>query len=314
MARKSAKCKCKRPAVFYRHYEGNHYCRLCFPNSIEKRVKKNIGRTKMIKPGDRIAVALSGGKDSSAVLYFMQKLLKKRRDVSLFAVTIDEGIRGYRPKSIAAARKLCKSLGVKHYVYSFKDVFGASMDEKIKSIKGPLQEPCTYCGVGRRCILNKTARKLKATKLCTGHCLDDEIQSILMNYLRGDLLRASRMGAVADMGIKKQKGKSKFIPRIKPFRIIPQKEVALYNILRGLPFQREECPYKSGIRFEVGEFFDSIEEKHASMKIGFLESFDKIVPHIRKAAEYSEPKIYSCKKCREPGSKKVCMTCQLWKK
>jgi uncharacterized protein (TIGR00269 family) len=308
---KASRCSCGKPGIFYRHYEGNHYCKFCFPKSIERRAKKHIGKNRMIKSGDRIAVALSGGKDSAAVLYFMNSLLKHRRDVKLFAITIDEGIKGYRPQTIRTAKKLCKDLGVKHYVYSFRKELGKTMDSKLKDVKGPLQEPCTYCGVGRRYILNKAARKLKATKLCTGHCLDDEVQSILMNYLRGDLLRASRMGAVANAALSKEK--RKFIPRIKPFRIIPQKEVALYALTKGLPFHEEECPHRGGIRFEVGDFFNSIEEKHAGMKIGFLESFDKILPHLKKAGEYGEPRIYHCKHCKEPGSKKVCMTCQLWK-
>ena len=86
----------------------------------------------------------------------------------------------------------------------------------------------------RKNILNKAARELGADKIAIGHNLDDESQTILMNYMRGDIGRLKRMipGTI-------QKG---MIPRIKPLRSIPEKEVALYAFLNGLPVSMDECP------------------------------------------------------------------------
>jgi tRNA(Ile)-lysidine synthase TilS/MesJ len=94
------KCKCGKKAVIFRKYEGRHLCKECFCKSIEKQVKKTVRQNSMIKSGDRIGFGLSGGKDSSVVLYIMSQVLKPRRDMEFFAFTIDEGIRGYREKSI----------------------------------------------------------------------------------------------------------------------------------------------------------------------------------------------------------------------
>ena len=128
------KCSCGKPAVYYRRNEGNFYCKACFCAQFEKRFKKNIRQNNLVAAGDVIAVALSGGKDSSTALSLMSKTFSKRRDVRIFALTIDEGIKGYRNRSLESAKALAKSLGVEHHTASFKSVFGADLDGIIKKL------------------------------------------------------------------------------------------------------------------------------------------------------------------------------------
>lgn len=309
-----AKCRCGKKAVFFRKYEGRALCKSHFLNSIETKARRTVNQGRMIKRGEKILVALSGGKDSNALLYLMNKIAG-RRGVKLEAITIDEGIKGYRPDTLKAARELCKRLGIKHHVYTFKDVFNKTLDQKVKEIikkrKG-LREPCTYCGVGRRYILNKAARELKADKLCLGHNLDDEVQSIMMNYLRGDLFRAARMGPVTKLSLSK-KGGEKFVPRIRPLRELPEREVALYAMLKGLPTPWDECPYTSGLRFDVRDFINDMEDKYSGIKFNILETFEKLRPGMKEIALKKEGKIVLCKNCGEAGSKDVCKACQLWR-
>ncbi len=78
------------------------------------------------------------------------------------------------------------------------------------------------------------AKKVGATKLATGHNLDDEAQTVLMNYLRGDIDRLLRL---------EQSVKEGLIPRMKPLRDVPEKEVPLYAILKGLPIDLNECEF-----------------------------------------------------------------------
>jgi uncharacterized protein (TIGR00269 family) len=309
------RCSCGKQAVYFKRHEGRHFCGQHFTEYVERKVRRTVSRAGMVRKGDRIAVGVSGGKDSSAVLHLMHMMFHKRPDISLLAVSIDEGIRGYRPASLKAARELSKRLGIEHHTYSFREEFGKTLDQKVKELKRgnpQLKEPCTYCGVGRRYMLNKAARELKATKLCTGHNLDDEVQSVMMNYMRGDLLRAARMGPVTDWSLSKEKGE-RFIPRIKPLRLIPEREAALYAVLRGMGADFSECPHLSGIRFEVRDFINDMEDKYSGTKYSILETFDKILPCIRKLAARSEGKIMLCKKCKEPGSEEVCKTCKLWR-
>lgn len=309
------RCRCGKPAVYFKKHEGRHFCEQHFIEYIEKKVRRTVSRAGMVKRGDMIAVAVSGGKDSSAALYLMHSILKKRPDVGLVAVSVDEGIGGYRLKSIRAAKALSNGLGIEHHVYSFKKEFGKTMDQKARELKKgnpQLKEPCTYCGVGRRYLLNKAARELKSTKLCTGHNLDDEVQSIMMNYMRGDLFRAARMGPVTDWSLTKEKGRH-FIARIKPLRLVLEREAALFSMIKGMGAGFSLCPHRSGIRFDVREFINDMEDRYSGTKYGILETFEKLLPSIRKLAERGEGKIRLCRKCREPGSEDVCKTCKLWR-
>lgn len=305
-------CKCGKPAVIFRKYEGSYLCKVHFLQSIERKVKKNMRVHGLVKPGDVIGVGLSGGKDSIVCLYLMHKILSPRRDMKLAAISLDEGIKGYRTDSLAYARDLCKKLGVKHYVYSFKEEFGKTLDQKVRELskskkKYDLEVSCTLCGVARRYMLNKYSRNLSLTKLCTGHNLDDESQAVLMNYIRGDLYRASRMGpepVVYDR---------KFIGRIKPLRFIPEKEVALYAILAGIRYHNEECPHRCGMRLEVRDFVNQLEENHSGVKFTILETFDRILPSLRSQMEKEQTKVRYCRKCGEPSAREVCKTCELWR-
>ncbi len=327
---------CGKPAVINRKHEGRHLCETHFFRSFEKKAKATMSKFEMVGKDDIICVALSGGKDSCAALYFLHRVFAKRPDIRIFALTIDEGIKGYRDESIEMASRLCKKLGIGHHVVSFKDEFGKSLDDKIKdnqknvnsrmpaktNIKkqDPLQDtgrsfweggPCTYCGVARRFMMNKYSRKFGATKLATGHNLDDEVQSILMDYINGNLSRASRMGKTPVTTHKL------FIPRIKPFREIPEKEVALYAELKDMGAQFAECPYVTGIRFITRDFINDLESNSSGTKFTILETFQKVLPHIKKVVEEEvkggKGKLVKCEKCGEPSSMKLCKTCELWR-
>jgi len=309
------KCtKCGKRAVFFRRYEGRHLCSGCFIRSVDKKARKTIRYGKMLKFNDKVAVAISGGKDSTALLHILDGVMKKQKNSEMFAITVDEGIGGYRPENVKRAKKICKDIGVKHYVFSFKDELGKTLDTKMKGIKpnDEIKEPCTYCGVGRRWILNKKARELGATKLAVGHNLDDEVQSVLLNYMKGDLPRASRMGPVTDMSRKKKFG-NKFVPRIKPLRGLPEREIALYVLLKGYDIKWDECPYSSGVRFDARDFINNMEDKYPGIKYTMMNTFDKINPCVREVSKRKEGKLILCEKCSEPGSKTQCKTCEIWR-
>ncbi len=251
----------------------------------------------MVGKGDRIAVALSGGKDSITLLYMLHKIFQNRRDIELLAVTVDEGIEGYREHTLENAIKLTHELGINHTIRSFKDEFGITLDELTK--KGE-HASCTLCGVLRKNLLNKAARELGANKLATGHNLDDEAQTLLMNYLRGDVDRLKRM-----LPDTIQPG---MVRRIKPLRSIPEKEVALYAFLSALPLSTDECPYAGeALRNEIREMLNNYEVKHPGTKYSLLSGFDVLSEVLCPA----DTKIVYCKKCGEPSSEAVCKTCRL---
>jgi tRNA(Ile)-lysidine synthase TilS/MesJ len=151
-----------------------------FNQYIVNQAREVIIDYKLIKPKDKIAVGLSGGKDSVLTLYLLADLVNEL-DFELVAISIDEGISGYRGEGINIARTIASKLDVELVEGSLKEEFGFTLDE----VKDLYQSACIPCGVFRRYLLNKISNELGADKLATGHNLDDEIQSpnLALNWI-----------------------------------------------------------------------------------------------------------------------------------
>jgi len=259
----------------------------------------------MISKGDRIAVGLSGGKDSTAVLYIIASIAKRHDTIKVMAISIDEGIKGYRDETLKDAKAMCKKLGITHKVYSYKKELGYTLDQMVKKLD---MNPCTLCGVFRRYLLNKYSRKLKVTKLVTGHNLDDESQSVIMNQFRSNVDASARLGPVTGIV-----ADYRFIRRIKPFYLLLEKEIMLYAFLKKFPFSSQECPYAhSAYRSEVRDMLNDFEQRHLGVKNNIINSFLAVLPLLKEHYKAKSKRIKSCK-CGEPSSESVCKACQLIK-
>ncbi|MDI6820215.1 MAG: TIGR00269 family protein [Candidatus Hodarchaeaceae archaeon] len=297
---------CGRRAVYDRHYAGVLLCDRCLVKSVERRFRRAIAEHKLIAPSERIAVAVSGGKDSVVCLHMLAEHLRLR-NCELAAITIDEGIKGYRDRSLPIAKENAELLGVRHLVVNFEDAFGATLDRMVRLAKRRKTglNPCTYCGVMRRSLLNQAARELGADKLATAHNLDDEVQAIMLNYVRADLSRLHRLGPIYSP-------REGFVPRIKPLREIPEKEVALYALLRELRVHLAVCPYAGGIHIEIRDFLNNLEANHPNSKFMILRMFDRLKPQVVRGVPEFE--MRRCEVCGEPTSTNVCKSCELLKK
>jgi uncharacterized protein (TIGR00269 family) len=298
------KCSfCGRRAVYDRRYAGVSLCDRCLVKSVEKRFRRAIAEHKLVSPGERIAVAVSGGKDSVACLHLLAEYCLQRKS-EVVAVTIDEGIRGYRDHSLPVVKENAEQLEVEHLVVSFKQAFGASLDRIVRLARTRKTglNPCTYCGVMRRSLLNQVARELGADKLATAHNLDDEVQAIMLNYVRSDLSRLHRLGPIYP-------SREGFVPRIKPMREIPEKESALYALLKEMNIHLAVCPYAGGIHIEIRDFLNNLEEKHPNSKFMILRMFERLKSKISQTIPEFE--MRTCRVCGEPTSAKICKTCEL---
>jgi uncharacterized protein (TIGR00269 family) len=285
--------------VTFIRYNGTHLCRDHFIQYFEKRVKKDIKKQGKTEDNCRIGIAISGGKDSMVALHVTNNIFSKREKIDIIAITVNEGIKGYRDESINLASENCKKLGIEHYIVSFKDMVGKTMDE-IASKHDELGE-CSYCGVFRRLCLNKKSKELGVDKLVTGHNLDDMAQSILMNFVNGDVQKLARLGP-------HKKIQPGLIPRMFPLRVIPEKEVALYAILKNMEYHDGECPYS--IRAYRGVFrdiVDDLEYRNPGTRHSILSSYD----HIREMLLDKFPPVglNSCRECGEPTSQNICKAC-----
>lgn len=272
-------------------------CAICFSKSIHSKFRKTIRAHNYVEKGDTIAVGLSGGKDSTVLLHLLSDL-KKDRPFEMEAIIIDEGISTYREKTIEVAIKNCEILGVEYHIYSFEKEFGVTID----ACDSRVCSHCSFCGVLRRNLLNQKARELGAKKLAVGLNLDDEVQSVLMNFLRGDLFRFGRTGPSYTES-------PYFVPRIKPLRDILEKEVMLYAILSKIHVDHSVCPYASeAFRGDIRDFLDRMESKRPTTKYSLLRSYDRLAPYLQ---EQFTSTISLCSQCGEPTIDTICKTCSM---
>lgn len=259
----------------------------------------------MLEKDDTIAVGLSGGKDSTTCLYLLNKILQKQ-GTPLIAIAIDEGIHGYREKTLAEAHQFCNELGIKLHITSYKDELGFTLDEYLKQKKP--KTPCAPCGVFRRYLLNKAARRLKATKLATGHNLDDEAQSIIMNQFKGNISFSAKLGPVTGA-----LSHEHFIKRIKPLYFITEKETTIYSKLKQFPVSYYVCPNSfDSFRITVGNMLNKMEQQYPGTKQGIVQSFLDILPKLKE--RYQGKQIGTCTSCGEPAAKSLCRACELLEK
>ena len=121
-----AKCG-KEPAIHIR-YSGSDLCGEHFAEFVEARVRKEIKLQGKLTKGSKLAVAVSGGKDSMSVLSILSETFNPRSGIGLAALIVDEGLEGYRRKAIKLAEDFCSSRDIPCEVMGFEESFGITMD------------------------------------------------------------------------------------------------------------------------------------------------------------------------------------------
>ncbi|WP_048163212.1 TIGR00269 family protein [Thermogladius calderae] len=303
-----AKCSlCGRPAVYVNRVNKTAYCRQHFIEYFERKVKKTIRKYRMLGKTEHIVVAVSGGKDSMALLYFLWKMSKKNPGWRVSALIVDEGIRGYREYTIANFLRVNERLGVPYKIASFKEYFGMTLDEIVEEgrRRGLPYLPCAYCGVFRRYLLNKVAREMGGTVLATAHNMDDVVQTFIMNLAKDTLDKLARLAPVTGIA-----SHEKFVRRIKPFIEVTEKETSIYALLNGLiEPEYHKCPYAEfNVRFKIRKMINELEEAQPGTKNSLLNSYLSIVRLLGEKRQVGEVK--TCKICGEPSSHDVCRACQ----
>ena len=198
------------------------------------RLQAAIYRYGMIKPGDRVAVGVSGGKDSIALLSLLASFHEfSAHPFSLTAVTLDPGFEGGEGDYSAVA-DLCASMGIPYLLrrtHIYETVF---QDRREKN-------PCSLCARLRRGALHQAAQDVGCNVVALGHHQDDAAQTFLMNLLGGGAL-----GCFSPKTLLDRRG----LTLIRPLVFLEEGEIAAYVRRKGLPVVKSRCPADGHTRRE----------------------------------------------------------------
>jgi uncharacterized protein (TIGR00269 family) len=316
--------KCDEDAVMHAAYSGLHLCEEHFCRSVEKRVRKRIRDDNLLPESttpedpETWVIGLSGGKDSVVLTEILAETFGRDPRIELVALSIHEGIEGYRDESLDACRELTADLDIHHEVVTYDDEFDIQMDDVVEDDPHNMSA-CAYCGVFRRDVLSRYAEELDADKLLTGHNLDDEAETALMNFLEGDISKMANhfdasLGAFEGSDAGRTRGESEeFVPRGKPLRDVPEKEVALYAHLTDLPAHITECPHsEEAYRGEIQELLYKLEENHPGTRHSIMAGYEEMAGMA--AEEHrgeSQDEYNECERCGGPTRQDVCRKCGL---
>jgi uncharacterized protein (TIGR00269 family) len=311
--------KCDREAVMHAAYSGTYLCETHLFESVERRVRGRVREDDML-PADATpenpetwVVGLSGGKDSVVLTDILHDTFEQDPRVELVALTIHEGIEGYRDASLDACEELAAERDIRHEVVTYAEEFDVQMDDVAED--DPLDmAPCAYCGVFRRDVLARYAEELDADKLLTGHNLDDEAETALMNIFEGNVEQVAKHFDASLGPFDERREKEGMIPRAKPLRDVPEKEVALYAQLRELPVHMAECPHSSeAFRGEIQDLLLKLEENHPGTRHSIMAGYEELAGLA--ADEYGEDgdetEVGTCKECGAPTPRDRCRKCAL---
>ena len=309
--------KCDREAVMHAAYSGAHLCEGHLFESVERRVRRRIREDDML-PDDATpedpetwVIGLSGGKDSVVLTDILSETFAEDPRIEMVALTIHEGIEGYRDESLAACEELTADRDIRHEVVTYADEFDVEMDDVVDD--DPLDmAPCAYCGVFRRDLLAKYAEEYDADKLLTGHNLDDEAETALMNIFEGNVEQVAKHFDASLGPFDERTPKDEMIPRAKPLRDVPEKEVALYAQLRDLPVHMAECPHSSeAFRGEIQDLLLKLEENHPGTRHSIMAGYEELAGLAADRYSDEDADVGECEECGAPTTRDQCRKCAL---
>jgi len=264
---------------------------------VRRKVTKAIADFSMCTRSDRIAVALSGGKDSATLLYMLKKL-----NFNIEAFHVKLGIEQYTKKSLAYVEYICEELGVPLHIIDGPTLAGFEVDDTTKTYPG---QQCGICGAIKRRAFNHFTTKNNFDILAVGHNMDDEAEMLFGNNLRWDKGYLAKSLPVLPAN-------HNFAKRIKPLVYLREKEV--YQFSKILPFDmlRCQCPHSAtGSRKTYRKVLASAEEKIPRFVESYYSNFLKNASFLSSGTPFTNTEPSRCTSCGEPTSGQLCKICQI---
>ncbi|KAG8812113.1 nucleotidyltransferase, partial [Serendipita sp. 401] len=263
-------------------------------------IHNTIQDARLFKPGERVAIGASGGKDSTVLAYVMKTLNERYQyGLELFLLSIDEGITGYRDDSLETVKRNQEQYDLPLKILSYKELYGWTMDAIVEQIGR--KNNCTFCGVFRRQALDRGAAALNVQHIVTGHNADDIAETVLMNIMRGDIARLGRCTLICTQG-------EDTIRRSKPLKYAYEKEIVMYAYFKKLDYFSTECIYSpDAYRGHARAFLKNLEAARPSVIIDIIHSGEAF--EVAQDVKIKEQR--TCVRCGYIASNELCKACTL---
>ena len=243
-------------------------------------VRRAIDDYEMIEDGDKIAVGVSGGKDSLTLLAALAGLrVFYPKKFEIIAITEDMGFEG---SDFSAIEEYCRSLDIPYFIEK-TDIAKVIFDIRKES------NPCSLCAKMRRGALHGDAKKYGCNKVALGHHFDDAVETFMLNlFFEGRIGCFSPVTYLSRVGIK----------MIRPMIYMPEKDVRYFANKVDLPVVKSPCPADGNTqREEMKQLLAELDRKHdglryrifGAMQRGEIDGFREISPMKGKKEYREEP-------------------------
>src|SRR5512134_3079950 len=298
------KCKTKAVIKIPRHHAA--FCKSCFTSFVHEQVARAIKSEKMFTKGDRILVAVSGGKDSLALWDILLKLGYKADG---FYVHL--GIGGYSDRFYSMVRRfadvVAAPLGAALHSHTVEQEEGAGIKELAQLVHRPT---CSTCGTIKRYQFNRAAIEQDYDVMATGHNLDDEAARLLGNVLHWQEEYLDKQGPSLPASVEG------FAKKVKPLCRLSEREIAAYAVVNRIEYIVDECPMAQGARTLLyKEVLNRLETESPGTKQyfywGFLEKQEGKRSSAATMTEKDQAMLHPCSTCGQPTTAEVCSYCKL---
>jgi tRNA-5-methyluridine54 2-sulfurtransferase len=289
---------CRGPAVIDLRRHNANFCGEHFLKFCRDQVARVIDDHDMIAPGQRVLVAVSGGKDSLALWDLLLSL-----GYHVDGMTIGLGIGDYSETSTAASVAFAAERGLELTTVDLRGDYGYDIPTAAAVTR---RVPCSSCGMSKRHLIDKAALDGGYDVVATGHNLDDEAAVLLGNVLRWQTEYLGRQVPV----LEERPG---FPRKVKPLIRLSERETAAYCVVRGIDYVVDECPMAAGNRhLRYKDALNGIEAASPGTKHAFyFEFLAKASDRFRPEATAAQDGLTPCASCGSPTTGAVCAFCRL---
>jgi uncharacterized protein (TIGR00269 family) len=293
------KCRvCRGPAVVDLPRHNANFCAEHLVELCRRQVAKAIDEHAMLRPGEPVLVAVSGGKDSLALWDLLVGL-----GYGADGLYIGLGIGQYSAESGKAARRFATARGLTLHEIDLRVDLGYDVPTAAAATR---RVPCSACGLSKRHLFDYAALDRGYEVVATGHNLDDEAAVLLGNTLRWDVEYLARQLPVLPAG-------DGFPRKVKPLVRLSERETAAYCIVRGIDYIVEECPLAAGNRhLGYKEALNAIEARSPGAKSAFYLGFlERMAPRLAAESLAAQGGLAPCTRCGSPTTGELCAFCRL---